>query len=95
MTSSYLNGMRDAIGVNVFSRELMKFLPIENVTSVPAPLLNFVSTSSQSPSLFLVISCLIDVFFWDTRDGSQIWSSLLVMKKLAWDGNLTQVETNE
>lgn len=44
MTSSYLNGMRDAIGVNVFSPELMKFPRMEKVNSVPAPLLNFVST---------------------------------------------------
>lgn len=65
MTSSYLNRMRDAIGVNVFSPELMKFPRMEKVNSVPAPLLNFVSTSSQSPFLFLAISCLIDViFFW-------------------------------
>lgn len=65
MTSSYLNRMRDAIGVNVFSPKLMKFPRMEKVNSVPAPLLNFVSTSSQSPSLFLAISCLIDViFFW-------------------------------
>lgn len=60
MTSSYLNGMRDAIGVNVFSPELMKFPRMEKVNSVPAPLLNFVSTIP-----FLAISCLIDViFFW-------------------------------
>lgn len=83
--------MRDAIGVNVFSPELMKLPRMEKVNSVPAPLLNFVSTIPFSGNILSHWRH----FFLDTRDGSQTWSSLLVMKKLAWDGNLTQVETNE